>query len=143
LGNKLACNRIEAFELLLTNPLSISVKHSDKQLVLNIPAPETFLFHKGITFVMRSNEVKRDKDLFYVYFILKFCPDRKELLKSLNHFEKHELMETFRQNINDYLSDISKPGYLMLRPFVKRWEEERNINNEIKSIFDTLFQVIG
>lgn len=143
LGNKLACNRIEAFEILLDEPAQTNVKYSGKSLRLIVPGPETFLYHKGITFVMRSDEAKRDKDLFYVYFVLKFCPDQKALLDFLKRFEKHELFKSFKQNLKKYLADVSKPGYLMLRPFVRRWIEEKKINQAIKETFETLLDQIG
>lgn len=141
LGSKLACNRIEAFEILLDNPAHIDIRHSGKNLHLNIPRPETFLYHKGVTFIMRSGEVKRDKDLFYVYFILKFCPDQKALLEALTRYKGHELFKSFRQNLKKYLGDASKPGYLTLRPFVRRWVEEKKINQEIEEIFNPVFAV--
>ena len=141
LGSELACNRIEAFEILLEGPARINIKHLGKNLPLNIPKPETFLYHKAITFVMRSGEAKRDKDLSYVYFILKFCPDPKALIEALTRYKKHELFKSFRQNLKKYLSDVSKPGYVMLRPFVRRWVEEKKINQEIKEIFTPLLQI--
>lgn len=141
LGSRLACNRIEAFEILLENPAGINVKHSGKDLHLNIPQPETFLYHKAITFVMRSGEAKRDKDLSYVYFILKFCPNPKALLEALARYKKHELFESFRTNLREYLADVGKPGYQMLRPFVRRWVEEKKINQEIQEVFTPLLQI--
>ena len=141
LGSKLACNRIEAFEILLEEPECIGINHSGKKLHLNIPKPETFLYHKGITFVMRSYEAKRDKDLFYVYFILKFCPDQKALLNSLKRFKKHELFKAFKQNLKKYLADVSKPGYEMLRPYVRRWIDEKRVYQEITEIFGPLLDL--
>jgi len=135
LGSSLACNRIEAFEILLENAAILNINHSGKDLHLNIPRPETFLYHKGITFVMRSHEPKRDKDLSYVYFILKFCPDPKAFMEALARYKNHELFESFRTNLKEYLSDVGKPGYKMLRPFVRRWVEEKKINQEIREVF--------
>lgn len=119
LGSGLACNRIEAFELLLKETLTIPLKIGKEILNIRIPTPEIFLYHKGITFVMRPADFKRDKDLFYVYFILKFHPDRKKLLDTLQGFKKDEYFHSFKQNIKEYLSDISSPGYLILRPFLR------------------------
>ena len=142
LGSRLACNRIEAFEILLENPAAISMKHSEKNLHLNIPRPETFLYHKGITFVMRSYEPKRDKDLSYVYFILKFCPDLEALMGALARYKNHELFESFRANLEEYLADVSTPGYKILRPFVRRWVEEKKINQEIGEVFAPLLAFV-
>jgi hypothetical protein len=143
LGRQLACNRIEAFEILLEGSTGINIPHPAKDLRLNIPRPETFLYHKGITFVMRSGEAKRDKDLAYVYFILKFCPDPKALLEALKRYEDHELFGSFRTNLEEYFGDVSRPGYKMLRPFIRRWVEEKKINQEIRDVFAPLFILIG
>jgi hypothetical protein len=141
LSPKLACNRIEAFELLLENPISLNVKHGRNMSNVFVPDPACFLFHKGVTFVMRSDELKRDKDLFYVYFILKFCPDRRALFESLARFKDHEFFPFFRKNLTEYLSDVSKPGYLMLRPFIAGAISDRDINLEIKNVFGELLQL--
>jgi len=142
LGSKLACNRIEAFEILLDDPAHIDVRHSSKSLRLSIPKPETFLYHKGITFVMRADEAKRDKDLAYVYFILKFCPDPKDFMEVLTRFKEHELYESFRANLKEFMADVGKPGYKMLRPFVRRWVEEKKINEEIRGVFEAILTVV-
>ena len=92
---------------------------------------------------MRSGEAKRDKDLFYVYFILKFCPNPETLLGSLKRYQGHELFGSFRANLRRYLADVSKPGYPMLRPFVRRWVEEKKVNQEIKETFKPLLGQIG
>lgn len=142
LGSALACNRIEAFELLLGNPLMMQIKNEKKNLKIQVPKPEAFLFHKGITFVMRSDDFKRDKDLFYLYFMLKFCPDQIALLKNLEIFKNHEFFDAFQGNLTEYLSDVSKPGYLVLRPFIRRWIEEKNINSEIENIFKGIIKIL-
>ncbi len=143
LGRKLACHRIEAFEILLKDPLTLQVESSQRRLAVHVPKPELFLYHKGITFVARSDSVKRDKDLFYVYFILRFSPDPQRLLDTLAHLKSDEYFETFRRNLTDYLGDPSRQGYLMLRPFVSRWVEERDINREVEETFQGLLREIA
>lgn len=143
LGKKLACHRIEAFEILLGNPLTLHVNHPQRRLAVQVPRPELFLYHKGITFVSRSDSLKRDKDLFYVYFILRFSPDLQGLLDAVSRLKSHEYFGTFRKNLTDYLADPSRQGYLMLRPFVSRWVEERDINKEIEETFRGLLREIA
>lgn len=134
LGRALACNRIEAFELLLDRPVTLKIAHGGKKLSVQIPRPEAFAFHKGISFVMRPEADKSAKDLFYLYFMLKFCPDTDELIKRIGEYRGHELFESFQKNMRDYLGDVSKQGYLMLRPFLRAWVEERSINTEIAAV---------
>ena len=141
LGSELACNRIEAFELLLKQTVTIPLKVEKESLTVKMPAPEIFFYHKAITFVMRSAKFKRDKDLFYAYFILKFHPDRESLVRTLAGMKKDEYFRAFRENIREYLSDSSSPGYLILRPFLRSWMEEGKVNQEITEIFSPVLKI--
>lgn len=142
LGNELACNRIDAFELLLKQTVTVPLKVGDEILTIKVPRPEIFFYHKVITFVMRSAHFKRDKDLFYAYFILKFHPNKEELLRSLADLKKDDYFHAFQQNIKEYLSDFSSPGYLILRPFLRSWMEETAINQEIHNTFSGVFEIL-
>lgn len=142
LGSELACNRIDAFELLLKQTLTIPLKVESETLTVKVPRPEIFFYHKVITFVMRSADFKRDKDLFYAYFILKFHPDKKELLRRLADLKKDDYFHAFQQNIKEYLSDFSSPGYLILRPFLRPWMEEGAVNQDIRATFSGVFEIL-
>ncbi len=141
LGKKLACHRIDAFEILLKDPVTLEVGKRRK-LAVQAARPELFLFHKGITFINRSASLKRDKDLFYVYFILRFSPDLPALLEALAQLKSHEYFNPFRKNLVRHLKDPSRPGYLMLRPFIARWIPEREINQEIEETFRGLLKLL-
>jgi hypothetical protein len=141
LGSELACNRIEAFELLLKRTVTLPIRIKNEFLAVKMPPPEIFFYHKSITFVMRSEEFKRDKDLFYAYFILKFHPDKAALLATLAGLKKDEYFSAFRENIREYLSEYSSPGYLILRPFLRGWIEEGSINGEIQNAFKEIFEL--
>ncbi len=143
LGSELACNRIEAFELLLKQMVTITIRTKEGLLNIKSASPEMFFYHKMITFVMRSAKFKKNKDLFYAYFILKFHPDRKSLLAFLGNLEKDEYFRAFCDNIQEYLSNSSSPGYLILRPFLRDWIEEGNINTEIQSVFSEVLTFTG
>jgi len=142
LGRGLACNRIDAFELLLKETVMIPLKAGKETLNIRIPTPEIFLYHKGITFVMRSADFKRNKDLFYVYFILRFHPDRKKLLDALKMFKNDDYFHAFKQNIKEYLADISLPGYLILRPFLRTSMVEGDINTDIADTFSDFLKLL-
>ena len=139
LGNRLACNRIEAFELLLKETLTFPVRIKGKIFTLRVPTPEIFLYHKGITFVMRSADFKRDKDLFYVYFILKFHPNPDKLFQTLSGLKNDDYFQAFKQNLKEYLSETTSPGYLILRSFLKNWMDETTVNQDIHTTFSGLF----
>jgi len=142
LGRQLACNRIEAFELLLKQMATIPIQIRNDSLIVKAPAPEIFFYHKAITFVMRSAKFKRDKDLFYAYFILKFHPDKISLIASLTGIKRDEYFKAFRKNIREYVGDVSSPGYPILRSFLRGWIEEGSINAEIQSTFSEILDFI-
>jgi len=91
---------------------------------------------------MRSDELKRDKDLSYVYFIVKFCPDPAALIEALARYKEHEFFKSFRANLRKYLADVGKPGYKILRPFARRWVDEKKINREINEVFAPLLALV-
>ncbi|OGW81229.1 MAG: hypothetical protein A3G33_05985 [Omnitrophica bacterium RIFCSPLOWO2_12_FULL_44_17] len=142
LGSKLACNRIDAFEILLQETVAISLAVDNTVLTVKVPRPEIFFYHKMITFVMRSADFKRDKDLFYAYFILKFHPDKEKLLHRLADLKMDDYFHAFQQNVKEYLSDYSSSGYLILRPFLRAWMEENAINQDIRDTFSGLFGIL-
>lgn len=142
LGSKLACNRIDAFELLLKQTVTIPLKVKGERLPIKVPRPEIFFYHKVITFVMRSANFKRDKDLFYAYFILRFHPDKEKFLRALVDLKKDDYFHAFQQNIKEYLSDFSSHGYLILRPFLRPWIEEASINQDIRATFSGVFEIL-
>ena len=138
LGRQLSCHRIEAFEILLENTVEIEVVYKKRKIKLNLPNPETFMFHKGISFAMRSAEFKRDKDLFYMYFILRYCPDQEELIKRFRKYENTEMWDSFQCNLSEYFDDFTKPGYGIIRKYLPPAEAIGSINEEIKSDIDKL-----
>ncbi|MEW6516734.1 MAG: GSU2403 family nucleotidyltransferase fold protein [candidate division FCPU426 bacterium] len=142
LGKSLACNRIDAFEILLADPILLDIPHARKRMRVRAAEPGSFMFHKGISFVMRSDEYKLEKDLFYLYFIWRHHPDRPDLIRRLRQHARHELFDNFRQNVTEYLADAGRPGYAILRKFLGASADPRSINKEIKEDLDALFQAL-
>jgi hypothetical protein len=50
---------------------------------VQIPTEAAFVFHKLLTFALRKNEDKKRKDLYYAYFMLRFCPDKTRLVSEV------------------------------------------------------------
>ncbi|MCK5216076.1 MAG: hypothetical protein KAR05_12080 [Candidatus Omnitrophica bacterium] len=78
-GKEIKMSNIKYFEILLENARKIQFFSQE----LQIPTEEVFVFHKLLTFVLRENEDKKRKDLYYVYFMLRFCPDKIKLVNSV------------------------------------------------------------
>jgi hypothetical protein len=143
LGDKLACNRIEAFELLLNSAIPLDIPYRDKIMKIQVPSPAVFMYHKGITFVMRDESYKLEKDLFYVYFILRYAPQRKVLLETIAGLKEDEYFEAFKENLNEYLSDYTRPGYRIIRKYLSETADERTIYKEIKDEFADLLKLVN
>ncbi len=140
LGTEVSWNRIDAFELLLKSPVHLTIDLDEAVFPVNVPPSAAFFFHKGIIFATRRDAYKKAKDLYTVFWGLRFCPDRQQLIKEILEFRKHEYFEAFQQNLKDYVKDISKPGYLLLRPFLSLWLPEKDINSEITDVFHALLE---
>jgi len=74
LGRQIHINKIDKFDFLLKHQISINIqtKKKNKTYLINCPKPSTFLYNKGATFVDRENKEKQAKDLYYMYFILRY-----------------------------------------------------------------------
>ena len=91
LGGQMACHRIEGFEILLqAKPLILDIKAGKKNLKVRCIPPAVYLYHKGITFVARSGQEKRDKDMLYIYYVLRYCPDAANLINHVITYQKDE-----------------------------------------------------
>ncbi|MBI2119230.1 MAG: hypothetical protein HYT97_06360 [Elusimicrobia bacterium] len=143
LGSQVACHRIEAFDILLRSDLlRIPIEVDGKNLLVKIVSPATFLFHKGITFVSRSNKEKRDKDLYYVFHILRSCPNLEDLLEKVKEFRNNEYFHAFRKNILKHVGTNRGAGYVALKKHVATLVEPKKVDLEIETVFRPLIQVL-
>lgn len=142
LGRKLACNRIDAFEILLERTLVLEIDHRGRRLRVNAPDPAAFMFHKGISFVMRSDAYKQAKDLFYLYFIFKYHPQPESLMRKLRELKAHALYVNFAQNVREYLDDYTCPGYALIRQFLTEQVDPRSVNAQIKKDLAGLLDLV-
>src|SRR3989338_11568594 len=94
-GQQIQINKIDKFDFLLKHRISINIpaKKKKKSYLLNCPNSAAFLYHKGATFIDRENKEKQAKDLYYMYFILRYAPDIDEVLREVSQYkEKGYLM---------------------------------------------------
>ncbi|GEM_PF-705382 len=83
-GKEILLNKLRDFGILLENTRRIEFFSQKVQ----IPTEATFVFHKLLTFVLRENEDKKRKDLYYAYFMLRFCPDKTRLVNEVKDLIK-------------------------------------------------------
>jgi hypothetical protein len=84
-GKEIKLNTIQHFEILLENIRKINFFSKEVQ----VPTEEAFVFHKLLTFILRENEDKKRKDLYYAYFMLRFCPDKTKLVNGVKDLIKN------------------------------------------------------
>lgn len=97
IGNQIHINKVEKLDFLLKHrmPIKIELKRGKEIYQIFCPHPAAFLFHKGGTFLEREDDIKRAKDLFYMYFVLKYAPDNTEILKRVRRYKKESYFSEY------------------------------------------------
>lgn len=115
-GSQININRIEKFEFILKHRIKVEVKDKKrgKSYVLNCPRPSAYVYHKLATFVSRENEQKKAKDLFYVYFMLRYAPDVEDILKEAAQYYKEGHFKEVPGNLRKFFERKSSQGCLMV-----------------------------
>lgn len=88
-------------------------------LQIRVPTPGAFIFNKGLIFTRRNKEVKKAKDLYYIFDILAHCPEFfggiiDEFRKFKRNYHKRWLRR-FHRNLNNYFSDITSEGIYLVQ----------------------------
>lgn len=116
LGQQIQINKIDKFDFLLKHRVLINIqaKKKSRNYLINCPKPSTFLYHKGATFIDRENEEKQAKDLYYMYFILRYAPDIDLILKEISQYRKKGYLMGVSDNINNFFERASSQGCLLI-----------------------------
>jgi hypothetical protein len=70
--------------LLLQEPWSVDaadIGGGSANFTFFVPAPAAYIFHKSLVFRDRTDRLKREKDLYYVFFILEAFPEWEGLVQ--------------------------------------------------------------
>ena len=115
-GGEIQINRIEKFDFLLKHrgPLTVRTARGKGPYELNGPTPSAFLYHKGATFLGRENKEKQAKDLFYMYFILRYAPDLSAVLREVTRFSRDGYFGNVSADLTQFFERVSSPGCLMV-----------------------------
>lgn len=114
IGKQINVNRLDKFQLILENPISIKINLGRKEYEINIPPEGKFIFHKLLTFAYREDNIKMAKDLYYVYYVLRYVPSPDALLENVSIFKKVDDAKTVIKNLNDYFSHPQSEGVLLV-----------------------------
>jgi hypothetical protein len=132
-GRQILINKIDKFDFLLNNRIPINLKFKNKSYFLNCPKPSAFLYHKGATFTDRENEEKLAKDLYYMYFILRYVPDYDVIMEEISQYKKAGYLKSVSDNLNEYFERISSQGCLLV-------EQENGIDEYIQDLRQDIFE---
>jgi predicted nucleotidyltransferase len=86
-------------------------------LVIRVPSPEAYIFHKGLIYNRRSGKAKEAKDLYYIFDILANCDDLEEGISGgLKRLGKTypKWFQKFLYNFENSFSDLNAEGVTMV-----------------------------
>ena len=111
IGKEIKVNEIKNFNVLLESITEIAIeKH-----VIQIPTESMFVFHKLLTFVQREDEEKLRKDLYYVYYMFRFCPQKGMLIQDIKSLIKDKKVgRNVVRNINKYFKNADSKGPILI-----------------------------
>ena len=133
IGQQIQINKIDKFDFLLKHRITISIQSKKKSYSLNCPKPSAFLYHKGATFIDRENKEKQAKDLYYMYFILRYAPDVNEVLKEVSLYKKRGYLPSVTDNVSKFFERVSSQGCLLI-------EQENGSDEYIHDVRQDIFE---
>lgn len=85
---------------------------------ISVVKPEAWVFHKGLTFVKRTKEAKKYKDLYGIWFVLTqlgatSVAVQKALPKLMNK-NSESWAKTFKTNLNDWIENATPKDWQLL-----------------------------
>ncbi len=84
-----------------------------QKIEVQVPSPAAYIFHKGLVFRKRREEVKKAKDLYYIFNILLHCEEiRTEINAGLNELKNKypTWFNRFERNLDEYFSGVESDG---------------------------------
>jgi len=116
IGKQIIINKIDKFDFLLENRISIKIRAGREKINYKIqcPKPSAFLYHKGATFIDREEKLTQAKDLYYMYFILRYTPNLDIFLAEVAEYKKKGYFIGIYKNIKKYFERKTSQGCLMI-----------------------------
>ncbi|MBN1410890.1 MAG: hypothetical protein JW969_08595 [Spirochaetales bacterium] len=145
LGREIYLHRLKKFDFLLSHGIKIEVinKQDIKRYKLNCPVPSAFLYHKGATSRDRDEEHKKAKDLYYMYFILRYAPEPDKIFEEISEYSKDSRYTEDVMRLKDLFHEKNSPGCVMVEkengpdPYIYELRED------IYTRFNEFFKIIS
>lgn len=93
---------------------AVSVDHPSP-LIVKVPTPAAYIFHKGLVFRRRKNPEKKAKDLYYIFDIITGCSQiMPAIMVDFTKLSRKypAWFKTFIENLSHYFETISSDGVL-------------------------------
>jgi len=88
-------------------------------LIIKVPTPGAFLFHKGLTLDRRRESQKKGKDLYYIFDVLVNCIESEtqivEELRRLKSEYPTKWFKRFITNLEVFFEDVSSDGIRLVQ----------------------------
>jgi len=140
-GKQININKIDKFEFLLENriPIKLQAEREKTGYIIQCPKPSAFLYHKGSTFIDREGELKQAKDLYYMYFILRYAPSLDTILSEVRGYKEKGYFTDVYRNIKKYFERKTSQGCLMIE---KENGPDEYIDDLRQDIFERFSQLL-
>lgn len=110
-GQEIKINEIENFSILFEDVKKTKLGKQEIQ----IPTESIFVFQKLLTFVQRQNREKLKKDLYYVYYMLRFSPSKEHLVADVSsRIKARKEGKKVSQNLYEYFRTVDSKGPLFV-----------------------------
>lgn len=111
IGRQIHINRLKYFEILTEDPLRLSVGGIPD---VRIPREANYVWHKLLTFPLREETGGKSKDLYYLYYVLRFSPNIEQLTGDLARLRTRKTQaQAVGKNIDKYFPDPLGEGVLL------------------------------
>lgn len=144
-GVQMSVSRLDDFDFVLKHRMPIDIKNNtnNKSYSILCPKPAAFVYHKSATFVEREDELKQAKDLFYIYFVLRYAPDVNAILEEVHQLNKEGCLPQAADNLQKYFERKSSQGCLMIERENEQDEFIEDIREDIFERFSVLRAKLG
>jgi hypothetical protein len=104
--------------ILLENAVEVVIDDflldDESKMKIKVPTPGAYIFQKGLTFSRRNNEVKKSKDLYYIFDVLSQDSGLFErIIAEFTEFKANyplKWLKRFTRDINKNFRDINSSG---------------------------------
>ncbi|MEE9176602.1 MAG: GSU2403 family nucleotidyltransferase fold protein [Thermodesulfobacteriota bacterium] len=142
-GSQILVNKLEYFEIILENVIKTKIEGKTALIEVFIPSPENYVFHKLLTFSLRPDHVKMRKDLYYIYYVLRFGPNPDRLLRHISRFKHRPEYKIARENVDRFFSNRLSEGVLLIAEEFGPDARVKDIREHILGIFQGLRAVLS